>query len=243
MKKLGVAIFCLLIVLCTSLAGCGSNYVTIDGVQYKKNTFINASTHEETEGYSVVGCKKGTEIVNIVAEIKGLPVISIDKFAFKDHTEIKEVTIPNSIKKISLNTAPFSRCDNIEKITMPSADLVLLFQMYGGGNYNDPIPASLKYVYLSDGCTKISTSSFYGCANLKEIHIPSSVTEIIDGTGYTIVGANGHPVDSSKFDSLPFFGCVNLTIYCEATSNPAGWGAYWNYIDSEHQVNVIWGNY
>lgn len=243
MRKFWCSIFCVVILLCLLLSGCGlmSNSVTLDGVNYEKITYMKNG--ERNEGYTVSGCKAGTKVVNIVAEVNGLPVHSIKKFAFKDNTEIQEVIIPDSIESISLNTAPFMGCTNIEKITMPTAQLILLFNMYGGSSNDDPIPHTLKYVYLTSACTKISTSMFYHCTSLLEIHIPSSVTEIMDGTNIVSVGVNGHQVSSSKYDNLPFLGCSNLTIYCEATSKPDGWQTYWNYIDSQHQANVRWGNY
>ena len=244
MKKfLGCAI-CFMVLICSILTGCSNNStsVTVDGVFYKKVTVMHNGANA-TEGYYVAGCKAGTKILNIAAEVKGLPVLGFNKVAFKDNTELKEVIIPNSIEKIALNTAPFSGCNNIEKITMPFSNLILLFNSYGGGSSGNTMPSSLKVVYLSNACQKISTSDFYYCTSLEEVHIPSSVTEIVDGTGYTIVGANGHEVDSNKFNNLPFLGCSNLTIYCEVASKPNGWGAYWNYIDSEHHATVHWGNY
>lgn len=243
MKKVLLGVICGMVLLCLVFMGCGSdsNEVVVNGIKYTKVTYIRNG--ESTEGYSVSGCNAGLEVLNIAETVKGLPVLGFDKLAFKGNNDIKEVTIPDSIKSISLSTAPFSGCNNIEKITMPFSDLILLFNFYGGGSSGNTMPASLKTVYISNACTTIDTKDFYNCSNLKEVHIPSSVTRIKDGTGYTNVGANGHPADSNKFGDLPFYGCTNLTIYCEATSKPSGWDTYWNYIDSTTQATVLWGNY
>ena len=105
------------------------------------------------------------------------------------------------------------------------------------------MPSSLQYIFLSKGCTKISTSDFYNCSSLKEVHIPNSVTVINDGTNFTSIGVNGNHPNVGKFSNLPFYGCTNLKIYCEASSKPESWNTYWNYIDSEHFAEVSWNNY
>ena len=58
--------------------------------------------------------------------------------------------------------------------------------------------------------------AFSGCSALTSIEIPNSVTSI----GYNA-----------------FYGCSNLTIYCEAESEPSGWGSWWN----SSNCPVVWG--
>jgi uncharacterized repeat protein (TIGR02543 family) len=45
------------------------------------------------------------------------------------------------------------------------------------------------------------------------------------GNGVTIIGY------------AAFAGCISLTIYCEATSEPSGWNDYWN----SSNRPVVWG--
>ena len=66
---------------------------------------------------------------------------------------------------------------------------------------------------------KVSTivnRAFLGCDNVKTIVIPNSVTSIGD---------------------FAFSRCPNLTIYCEAESEPSGWSSYWN----DNNRPVVWG--
>ena len=48
----------------------------------------------------------------------------------------------------------------------------------------------------------------YGCTNIESVFIPKEVLFITDKA---------------------FFGCTNITIYCEADSKPSGWSLSWNY--------------
>lgn len=242
MKKLLSNVTLLLILLIFTLCGCNNeNEITVDGILYKKITCMIDG--EPQEVYSVIGCESEISVLNIAAEVKGLPVYRLEKSAFKNNCELKEVVIPDSIGHIALQTAPFSGCNSIEKITTPFSNIILLFNSYGGNSSGNTMPDSLKCVYLSKKCTKISTCDFYNCANLSEIHIPNSVTTINDGTNSTSIGVNGNSSSTGKFSNLPFWGCTNLKIFCETSTKPDGWDTYWNYIDSEHFADVNWNSY
>ena len=226
----------------SSLALCvacnsGNKDIVIDGIHYR--------TYADSSDYHVVGCDDDIEVINIPSYVKGTKVDRIDSGAFKDKTNIKEIILADSFKLNSLYWAPFEGCINVEKITSPSCDIMGLFTKYGSGDNNieHTIPASVKYVYLSNACTEINTRVLYYCKNIQELHIPKSVTKITDGTNYTVIGVNGNKPTSSKFGNLPFIGCEKLTIYCEVESKPSGWGEYWNYIDSENQAPVHWNAY
>ncbi len=220
-----------------------SNKITVNGIYYEKATFHKNGT--TTEGYTVTGCNNDIKILNIADKINELPVIDIKKRAFLNNKNLTEVSIPNSITSFYLCSAPFSGCTNIEKITMATSDVMLLFTDYGSGemNLNITVPAALHYVYLSEGCTKIDTRDFYHCSNIREIHIPQSVTTIKDGTNSTNIGVNGNTPPNGNFLNLPFVGCTNLRIYCAAKTKPNGWDTYWNFINESTQAEVIWGTY
>ena len=70
-------------------------------------------------------------------------------------------------------------------------------------------------VIIEDGVTAISERAFYGLENMTKAYIPASVTTI----------------ETQYSSDSPFYGCsTDLTIYCEASSKPSGWGKYWNYL-------------
>ena len=78
-------------------------------------------------------------------------VTEIGESAFSDCTSLKEVHIPDSVRKIdgSIFGGAFSGCK------------------------------SLKEVRIPDSVTEIGGYAFEGCTSLKEVHIPDSVTEIV----------------------------------------------------------------
>lgn len=220
-----------------------SDIITQNGIKYQKITYNKDGI--SVDAYEVVGCDADITNLTIPNKINNLSVLSIQKEAFLNNLNLREINIPDSITSIYLCSAPFRGCNNIEKVTMASSDVMLLFTDYGGGdnNLDHTVPSSLHYVYISEGCTKINYRDFYYCSNIEEIHIPNSVTTIEDGTNLTSIGVNGNSTTNSKFGNLPFVGCTNLKIYCAASSKPSGWGTYWNYIDEFNQAEVVWGTY
>lgn len=216
-------------------------YPTIDGISYEKVTVIRNGVRSEE--FKVVGCAEDIKILKIAPYVNGLPVTGFGKLAFQDNTVIKELILPDTITSIPMDGAPFSGCTNIEKITLATDDVGYLF---GGGKSNDnskfePLPESLKCIVLTDACTSIDARSFRNCKYLEELYIPASVTVIEDGTGGIYVGVNGIPATVSRQENLPFLGCENLTIYCEAKSEPDEWDRYWNYISKDTRAKTVWG--
>lgn len=242
----------LLVILLTTFvlfasAGCFNNTkeVVKNGIIYIKVSARKDGESDFAECYYVSGCKERTTTLNILSEVNGLPVLGFERNAFNNNMEIKEVVIPDTITSIALNVVPFAGCNNIEKLTLATDQVENLFVAYGSGNLNvtDPLPQSLKVIYLSNACTEIRAGSFRNCKYLQELHIPASITKITDGTNFISIGVNGNTPDSNKFKDLPFLGCANLTIYCEATTKPTDWGPYWNYISQNSTANVVWNNY
>ena len=83
------------------------------------------------------------------------------------------------------------------------------------GSYAFSDCKNLISIEIPESVTSIGTHVFYACDNLTSVVIPNSVTSI--GTH-------------------AFYYCDNLTIYCEAESEPDGWGASWSCF-----CPVVWG--
>ncbi len=136
--------------------------------------------------YAFLGCEGLTELT--------IPegVRTIETYAFAECTKLTEVVIPETVELIS--SGAFYGCTSLESITLPftgsdrdgslSNNLAWIF---GAGV--DSLPASLKSVTL-DGTTEIAAGAFEGCATIKEITIPETVT---------VIG------------KAAFSGCVSLT--------------------------------
>ena len=87
---------------------------------------------------------------------------------------------------------------------------------YGIWNYTFYDNDKITSVIIPDSVTSIGDGAFYNSRSLTSIEIPDSVTSIVE---------------------YAFYNCTSLTIYCEATSMPSGWYAYWNYSNRP----VVWG--
>ncbi|MBQ9481041.1 MAG: leucine-rich repeat protein [Clostridia bacterium] len=113
------------------------------------------------------------EIVVIPGNYNGLPVTSIDRNAFSQNKNIKDVTIPDRIT--SIGWYAFSGCENLMDVTIgdgiTSIDEDVFRNCYNLTNIN-----------IHDGVTRIGGSAFENCYNLMDISIPDSVTSISDSS-------------------------------------------------------------
>lgn len=96
-------------------------------------------------------------------------VTSIEDGAFKDCTNLVNVTIPASVTSIRKET--FSGCSNLASVTIPTSVTSI-----GEQAFNEC--TSLTSVDIPDSVTSIGMSAFNGCTKLTNIKIPNGVTSI-----------------------------------------------------------------
>lgn len=85
---------------------------------------------------------------------------SIDFHAFKDCTNLREITLPENVTEIG--EGAFSGCKNLTSITLPSSVTSI-------GRHAFYDCTSLTSITLPNGVTKIKNSAFSGCASLTNI--------------------------------------------------------------------------
>ena len=113
----------------------------------------------------------------------------IGEMVFGNCTNLKNVTIPNSVT--SIGSSAFSDCTSLISITLPDSVKEICSSAFSGCT-------SLTSITIPESVTDIYGSAFEGCTNLTDITIPSSVTRIDGGV---------------------FSGCTSLTEIKVATDN------------------------
>lgn len=80
-----------------------------------QNITAGEYTYSQSNGQITITKYNGTEeVINIPAEIDGIPVTRIGTRAFQNCTTVKKLTIPEGITV--LNTGAFSGCENLEEL-------------------------------------------------------------------------------------------------------------------------------
>ena len=114
--------------------------------------------------------------------------ISIDSYAFKDCTGLKEVLIGSGVKEERVYTKDiFEGCDNlvVADVSAESVSLInglnirqLTLRDVSDDNFGFTCKHSLETVILKGTATTIDTNCFYECENLKKLVIPSTIKVI-----------------------------------------------------------------
>jgi hypothetical protein len=139
---------------------------------------------------TITGYSGSCETVIIPAINNGLPVTSIEDFAFSD-TSVTSATIPDSVT--SIGEFAFSGCSNLTSVTIPdsvtsigdnafynctsltSITIPASVTHIGGGAF---IGTGLTNAIIANGVTSIGDAAFVLCVNLTSVTIPNSVTSI-----------------------------------------------------------------
>ena len=145
--------------------------------------------------------KNAAGAVTIPAQIVGLPVTSINEYAFADCTGLTSVTIPASVT--SLGNYEFSGCTGLTSVTLPASVTSIDNSSFSGctGLSSITLPASVTF---------IGSGAFSGCTGLTSVSLPASVTYIGDRafqsctglTSFAVTPGNTHfsSVDGSLYN-------------------------------------------
>lgn len=125
-------------------------------------------------------------------------IISIQEYTFNACSSLVTVSFPFKLQTIGKRA--FSECSSIIQLNFPSKlNRIEDFSFYAC--------QSLLSVNLPDSLSSIAEWSFQGCISLINIYIPSNVTSI---------------------GEQAFTDCNNLSICCQAKSQPDGFKLQWN---------------
>lgn len=179
--------------------------------------------------------------VTIPEQIDGLPVTIIGESAFAN-TITSSVVIPASVTTIEDFAFYATR---IKSVNIGSAVTSIGYQAFAACNYLDSIVVdgnNTEYssldgnLYSKDGQvliqyaigkTETAFTTPEGMSTIDTVAFESAniLTEVVILDNVTVVAENA------------FSGCNNLTIYCQAESQPTGWAENWNPLNRP----VVWG--
>ena len=152
---------------------------------------------------TITDCDESVTKAIIPAEIDGVAVTSIDRYAFSGCTRLKSVTIPNSVTSIGYNA--FGGCTSLASINIPNSVTSIGDSVFYGCT-------SLASIDIPNSVTSIGFSAFYGCNSLASINIQNSVTSIGFSAfqGCTSLASIDIPNSVTRINHYAFSGCTSL---------------------------------
>ncbi len=159
----------------------------------------NASTISPAESFSytldsnyyatITGYIGSSTTVNIPSTLNGYPVVSIGANAFKDHADLINITIPDTVT--SIGNYAFYGCQNLKTLTNSSSVKTI-------GNYAFYDCRLVTKINIPYTVTSIGEHGFDRCMSLKSIHIPASVTSIGSNAFSDVRYCNSLTVDEAN---------------------------------------------
>ena len=241
MKKRTTKLLSILLALCIALA-------LLPGTALAMGYF-------DPETGAITGCDNEETELNIPSMINGVPITSINYWAFHGHGNLTSVTIPESITSIGFEA--FLGCTNLTSINVASGNpeyssvggvlfnanqTVLIAYPAGKSDQSYSIPSSVTTIGLSAfacsdnltsvtipySVTSIEQRAFSSCRSLTGVTIPGSVTTIGQYAFEDCRSLTGVTIPNSitSIGSNAFIGCNSLTdVYYDGNESQ------WNQID------------
>lgn len=111
----------------------------------------------------------GGDHATVPASAHGRKVTALAKNVFNSHTELKTITLPDTLEEIGQSA--FAFCTGLTSVNIPGS--VRTFEETAFYDCT-----ALENVTLSEGLTEIGPYAFHGCTALTEITCPESLTAI-----------------------------------------------------------------
>ena len=226
---------------------CGKEYFS-EGLMYELN--------DDGESYTVLGLGECTDTdIIIPATYEGKPVTILGHQAFRSEN-LTSVIMPDSITTIK--SMAFMWCTSLTHITISRNVTVIeqgalagctsltsfyvdeentAFKTIDGNVYTIDGKTLVAYALakpetefiVPDGVEVIDRTAFGASTTLQSIILPKSLTAIGQSAFYGNENLKSIiiPIGVTEMEGA-FYGCTDLTIYCEIGSQPDGWQSDWN---------------
>lgn len=127
--------------------------------------------------------------------------------AFNGCTGLTSVEIPSSVR--SFDTFPFENCSNLVKVTINSDYIV---STNSNSSLSKYFGSQVEAYILGEAVTKIGSSAFKSCSNMKSIDISKNITRIEENAFYECTGLTTIDLPESliTIGNYAFFNCRNL---------------------------------
>ena len=119
--------------------------------------------------YTIIGCNMDSIIEEIPELRNGYAITAIDERAFASCTNIKTLTIPDTI--VSIGDSAFAGCSDLKEIRLPEKITTISSGMFMGCE-------SLESIDIPDTVNRIESYAFYKCSMLKEVELPGALASI-----------------------------------------------------------------
>ena len=165
--------------------------------------------------------------INVPEQIGDFKVLSIGDNVFKNQTNLKSITVPDTVKSIGDNT--FSGCTNLASIdlgngllsigssaiaectSLKSIDIPGSIETWGESVFSGC--TGLENVRFKDGLSSIGSKAFSGCSKLDNVTIIGSIKSISEEafTGCTGLSNLRFEEGVTVINTKVFNGCTSLT--------------------------------
>lgn len=125
---------------------------------------------------------------------------------FSHCKNLKEITIPDGVKKISNSIGSFFECESLESVTIPHSVEVIGCNAFRGCK-------NLKEINIPNSVKCIADCAFEECESLKEVKLPDGIILCYR----SFIGCRGLrnivlPDDAKRYGDEIFYGCNGLTV-------------------------------
>lgn len=190
---------------------------------YTKETTYKEITIGDQSGYCLERYNENEDKVVIPSEYLGKPVLKIGERAFQGKS-IKEITIPESVRKIGYNA--FADCRSLNAVYYTDVEKWCQIS-FGNSNANPLYYAHNLYLngeLLTDltipDSVAVDQYTFVGCSALQNITgnsvIASTIAKSCQSPSFNVIITNGNKIDADAFRDCK--GLKNITLPADVKS-------------------------